>query len=792
MLPCSVGFAHVSQCLVRISRLPKCLRKSPSSSARYTIPATNGLTLISPSLPPKWAIQSRITEIAQSRHIPKASNATNHTETSCHRAPESAESVDPTCSTSIARKRHAIRFQSRSAKPFSPQQRFEVSRSTQRHVPRILSHVRSKARIPSCLPKRQSATRSIAKYLNPARPRMIWLGSRAKRENIAKLDYEQAHSHRYLDDLDTCWSKRFMRLEEGQALNVWKTMNIQQFVQKYVGIRMGRETFHRLWDRLPELYRLNRWQDVMLWCLQNHPEKALNLLLLTSQSQTFKPPRYMVQDCLHSIARHFLFTTQKAKPSAVDAIWYTAIKIVDRGSAEDLRSLFIFQDAIQLLLKHCRDTQALSLYEKLDVNQIEIPVNTMLHFLKRFGKMAKLDICIKLLERICSNASVKILGSKQLLSGCVSLLRTHWGLGEPYRIQSVLMSRMLEMGVRPDTHMYNIILLNMIEGYDFNTAWQTYDMLQENSHFKDIITYHILAKGAGLSRNPNVLQTVLEENPNTQDIYLMSQVLGAISEMSPGHEFSAMLEYYKQHLDLRPLQELGLCGAEAVSSQCLEHHGKWPNEYILGRMILACNKCHDSPSELIQRYQTFNNLVRQGHPLIAPLARYDYVANSFLLALGQRRQTLEYCTTVVKDMLSPSPSTDSILHSSPTVQTWSILMRSYMRHGQKLAAQKVLAMMRERDLQPNIVTWTTLIHGYAASQDTKGTIGALRQMEREGFEFNSWTMKALGMHKDRDTLLAKLKSSLNEDVADEPEEDVSLDNANGVQGYLADYSRRRR
>ena len=775
-----------TQCSFRISPLQKCLKTSLSICAKYSTPTNETITstALSPApIPvptPDWAAHFKIREVDQSSHDPRVWKDTNGTETSSDKPPASLSSESLSHWIPSVCERRALLLRKNERRSVR-QRKSAVSRSRRRRVPGKGRLAQSEPKPKSCSRRRGSGT-----YLNWAN-----LGSWATPRLNAYRGREQAKIDRSMNDPDMDWSTRFLRLGKGPPFGKWRTMNVRQLVQKHVRLDITEREFNHLWYHLRIHQRLSRWQEVMLWCLQNDPMKALNILRVASIGPTFRPPRYMAQDCLHFLARYFLFTYQeRPNPAALSTLWLTTMEFVDCDPAEDRRLFPVAQDVIQMLLRHCADAETLSLYHKLCANHAKLHFNTLLHFLQRFVDMGKLELCMELLKKLTRNAGVKLLSSDQVLSGCVKLLRTNWGIGGTFRVQSIILSQMLEMGVRPDTHMYNIIMLNMIEGGDFSAAWQTYDLLQESGHSNDRVTYHILAKGAGLSRNAKVLQMVLEENPNTEDLYLISEILGAISELSPGDEFSAMFEYYEKHLDLRPLQELGICSAEVVSSQDPELHGRWPSEYILGRMIIACNKCQPSASELIQRYEIFSDRVRRGHPLITPVTRYVSVANSFIFAFGQSRTTLEYCTTVLKDMLSPPPSTDSTLHAPPTVQTWNILMLSYQRHKQKHAAAKVLSMMRMRGLKPDVVTWTTLIHGLAAMQDIEGTIGALRQMEREGFRPNAWTINALDRYRDRKKLLDMLKLSMdtNEDEAEDPKEYALLNEVKySLAGYPGDH-----
>ncbi|KAL6715018.1 hypothetical protein ACLMJK_007279 [Lecanora helva] len=610
-----------------------------------------------------------------------------------------------------------------------------------------------------------------------------------------------------LDELVTSWSTRIMCLEEGRPLEHFRTIRIERFMRKYASIHISRKTLHQLWNHLPAKHRLDRWQDAILWCIQNSPKRALILLLATFKGSIFKPPRYMVEDCLRLLARRFLLDDVAPDPLALNAIWRLTIRFVEVASAKGSVSHTISQDVVQLLLKHCQGPQALSLYENLISNQTSLNVNTLLHFLEHFIDSGNLEASVNVFEKIANNCPAWFLSTEAIQMACVKIIRTRWGSERTYEIQSRILLRILEIGIRPTTQMYNAILLTMIEGHDFDTAWEMFGVAEQSSKFRiNSITYSILAKGASLSGNTSMLQKLLDdvkETPELQNERLLSDLLGAVGALSPDDEYPQMLAFYQQYFDIRPLHDLGLCILESEGQQSFEAGGKWPTKYILGRMILAYNKSHTSSHRLIQNYNTYHNFAQEEHPLIAPLARDDYVANSFVLAFGQKVETLPYCTTVIKHMLSPPP--DSPRYATPSVQTWSILLAAYMRHRQKFAAEKVFAMMQDRGLKPDQVTWTTLIGGYSSMQDIDSAVGAVRQMEAAGFEPNSRTWKALDRIWDQSRLLSVLKESIDDDLASEAtasdesgteilewekDEGFQKNKAKEIREYMSSYSQK--
>jgi len=60
-------------------------------------------------------------------------------------------------------------------------------------------------------------------------------------------------------------------------------------------------------------------------------------------------------------------------------------------------------------------------------------------------------------------------------------------------------------------------------------------------------------------------------------------------------------------------------------------------------------------------------------------------------------------------------------------------------------------------VEPTIVTWNSLCRGYARMQDVPNTVRTVEQLEDEGWEVDSITMKALAWIKDRNALIRAMK-----------------------------------
>lgn len=553
-----------------------------------------------------------------------------------------------------------------------------------------------------------------------------------------------------------------------EEMQDWTSLDTDRVMRYYSGACSSRDQVDEKGIGLRDSEPDRLWRNVMLWCLKYQKKQAIMLLLATFKGRKYIPPRIAVSDSLEFLARHFLYKVSAPSPMAVDAIWLLTCKLID-GASNDDRKYKVPQHLVYLVLQHVDDLRLLSFYWLLGLNKAVLHVNTMLHLLHRFLDMGRVNLSMKLLSTIANTGYD--LSKDRVQWACTKLLRARFDTETEYTVRSNILTQILEMGIRPKLPMFNAILTNAAEGKDFANAWQMYRLARENALIPDSTTYRVLLKGAVLSgESPNlelIVREVQANNEVLQDLPLVSDMLNAVSLLSPGDQFGAMLDFYKQRCDLRPLQELALCSVDTKAPpEGANCSGVWPDCHILTQMILFYVRLHQGSVGLIHNYNLYYQLVKENHPLVAPLARKDFVGNAFLLAFGKNPATLRHCTTVVKHMLefsSPSfVSFENVPYAAPKVQTWSILVHSYFRNGQRRAAEKVLDMMHERGIQGDRVTWNTIIHEYAVLKDAEATVDTVKKMEAAGFEADNYTTQALGKLCIPDRLAKALETDIQE------------------------------
>lgn len=575
-----------------------------------------------------------------------------------------------------------------------------------------------------------------------------------------------------LDDIDTSWlwnyaiiteQRKVLRLMPRAERLLWprmitSDMNIQQVLEAWQNIH-------------PRVIK-SRWQNYMLWALQESPEIALKSLDVTISYSIPKISRHIVEDCLDYLAAVFLKGVSSSDSSKLEYIYRLTCNFVKASPSEGIGKLSMNQQTVYLILAHCNNEQAENLYRIICNQNMELYSFTLLHFLRRFGDMGKRSLCVDVIQKI---TKCKIdLASDIVQSAFVRLLRTRYDENW-YKFSTFILAESLRMGIRPRIFMYNTIILNSVDAGDYQTAFHIYKLAQENGLKPDAVTYGILLKGCCQSMDQESLDFIIHEieadSALTADDDLIFIILYASLKIGLNRDlhsiFANLLLVYTKYFVLQPLQELGLVNIESPP-QSLNP----PSAKVLGIMLIAYIRQHSYSSEtLLDLYQRYCDCVKQEHPLIAPIAATDHVANAFILAFGRTFETLEICTTIIKSMLEPQHenlSTAKSLGSSkvagPTVYTWSILLMSFNRHHQMAAAEKVLSMMNDRGLEPNDVTWNNLVHGYALAQDIDGAMYSIKRMELEGYPIDNYTIVGLGKVKDRNLLITALNSTTNDDA----------------------------
>lgn len=508
------------------------------------------------------------------------------------------------------------------------------------------------------------------------------------------------------------------------------------------------------------------WLHSMQWILHNSVEDAPKFLKIT-HTQPY-PPSSWVADTLQYLAARLGHGSLESDGYSFDTLIDLFCVLSKRPNSPSLVSPGSF---LSLLLPRCSAEQVQRLLTTIREQRVEVHWRTLLQFSGRLARLGHFEEALGvLLDAASAGADID---SQQFKSNCAIILRKSIEQHDGLRVSLRIVSNLVSLGVKLNIQLCNILVLNAVEAGDLKTAFSVYNSLVEHGIQADKYTHAILLKGCKSAiEDSQTLNETIRRAIEGIDILkapiVATEILHALYlhhfHHYPDRAFSMLAEAYSQLFHTGALRSIGILSPQLnLSTANLQE----PTLAAIGIMFNAyLRQYQDSSYQQGDRsayalYLRFRDRVNEGKSPFTRLCETDHVANAFIMAFTQSQFTLQHALEVIQDIQRPitasSPKPDdqapmqdlTITPSPPTVQTWSILLNGFTKHGKMNAAEQVLDFMRHKGIEPNQVSWNTLINGYAGVQDADGAIGAVRRMQDQGWRVNEITRRAMGRLRSR-------------------------------------------
>ncbi|OQD77677.1 hypothetical protein PENDEC_c002G00636 [Penicillium decumbens] len=587
-------------------------------------------------------------------------------------------------------------------------------------------------------------------------------------------------------------AKRYQRAVRNPAVIPTLKEDDQALLEKIQADCHG--SFRDVWQTMSRRDKASTWQRLALWLLLNDPQLFLEFLLVTTEGKE-KPDFTMVADCLRYLDNfHYADWLKDWKSGAHNFESLVEACLHPR----DWPIISLPQKGARLYIRRASHEAVTLAFNTARGRSVEMTAETALCFMWRFTEFRDVDHALKSLEYIpMLNSPELSLNSKEVLRHCCKLLTLdsvqdgdNGRNGRNFRI----LPRLLKMGVRPDRDMMNLVLDNAYKTGDSQLGADMLQFMKNHGHNFDAYTYMTLLKDAvkrGDRGGAEVLiQKIEEEEELRSNPYLASKVFHTHyvftakhmdEDTDPSGVFYSMLDMYNTLHDITPLKELLI-----IPPQYMPRPGGSntpPSRIALYTMIATFFRCHTRPETVQRIYHRFRELVTQGHPFIAPLAETDHTYNEFLVAMRVHPRGLRSCVRLVEDMLHPptlSSTGEAMIHTKPTVITWTILLSAFVFHRELEAAEKIKEMMSKHQVQYDESTWNTVISGHVNAQNIPETAAAIKTMEEEGFSINPYTMKSLRYLRDPERLWAAI-NELDKRASEESQEQMTSTPESGTR-----------
>ncbi|KAI9664732.1 MAG: hypothetical protein M1821_006180 [Bathelium mastoideum] len=590
-----------------------------------------------------------------------------------------------------------------------------------------------------------------------------------------------------LDEFGHAWAERFISL----------AVKVESDLQKY--LNLGRSGITERAEALGKFLLRFEGQAARifeLWkaCLEPNEETVPFLLCLVSgsPSEALKtlfsdrtPPFYNRVTALRQTLprykyNHFLrWYTADALDFIADCCYRTRpgdTAVFDELYAEVMNTLAghkglrkVNQMALYTIIKNCTQEQVTTLYNTIESRNIICHPKTRAHFAHFFALNSNYKRTMEISKQMVDLGADPTEEHFQIT--CLFALRRSMRRENGYHDNPWIIAAMLEIGIPMNTLHYAVIMANANEAKDHSTVVRTYNLLKEHGQTLKPLIFRIVLMSCISSYDAETFQTVRrdvkESGCLSDDILAGTLLCASYVFLVKEHDDNKMLVFhdliklYCDIFDSTPLADLQILPA---STNVPELNPRKPTSFAVGVMLCAFVRAHMAGRTfdffmLEKIYRNFRKLVEQGHELAAPIVRTTHVANTFIYAIGKSPKYLRKCLDMVSTMTTPLPPTAicqntglRIKQAQPCVYTWSILINSFSRSGQNVAARRVLEIMQERGVEPNVVTWSSLTHGYSKSQDATGLLDALLNMEASDVKMDRRTLEGLQKFRNKQAL----------------------------------------
>lgn len=516
-------------------------------------------------------------------------------------------------------------------------------------------------------------------------------------------------------------------------------------------------SFKTAWEELEPHVKAAHWQRLALWLLQRSPLAIPEFLYITTQSNQ-KPDCRMVVDCFQFLTTHY---PEEWKYWSKGSLTHASViqTCLDRKNWPIAK---VPQNSIRLYMA-CTDYSGLCNVLQWMKEGHNLGGWNILNLVRGFVKHQDAERALETFQYITTINDERFnMDSTGVMRHCCKILTLDSVADGPNGRNFRILPRLLEMGIRPDRDMMNLVLLNAFRTGDPQLGLDVLDFMQNRSYEFDAYTYSILLTDAVGRGDRERVATLIKEIEGLPEIRRNSHVASKLmhayyvfvarnmdADVEPSRIFYAMLDLYVELYDITPLKELLLVPSEYTPT--VKGLNEQPTLIALFLVIATYFRCQRRYQHVERIYSRFRELVLQGHKHFAPLAATDHTYNVFLSTLRDNPHGMRLCVRIVQDMLQ-SPSTiavnnefekRTINHVKPAAQTWTILLSAFLYNRQPYAAEKVKEMMAKHNIEYNQVVWNTVINGYANAQNIPDLAMAIRTMEEQGFAVDEYTMRSL-------------------------------------------------
>jgi len=489
----------------------------------------------------------------------------------------------------------------------------------------------------------------------------------------------------------------------------------------------------------PESVSQELWPKVMIYILDQTPEKALEFLLVTHKR--FILPYSMVSDVINHLITRADFLNE-----SISQFQKIADALIILSHRPDQQSLRVDGSRMYILLNSISLPSAFHLVKTLRLNKTLVTGSSLLHLINRLAEAGLVQEAFEELGNVARQK--KYVKNSAFQSVCTTLLlhasKDKKGLRLCLKIIPLLSSANIPINVQ----LCNMMILNAINAGDLKMAYQMYNTLLETDSKPDEFTIATLLKGSTLIMDDkHKILDMIDVTVRSKTL-LTSKIVACrllqtlynfhIKSRNP-LAYNLIVEVYAQFFDIRPLQLLDLDVVTHRRQNSTIHAAAAQPLDIVIRAYLRLKV--PSPQDAVRLYNKIESMALEGQEPFQQMLGEDYLPNAFIMYLSQQADSLNLALDLLRDMINNDNHKDSVLKCKPTILTLTILLEAFCKHSSSTNGflnhatsllDLIEAKINEEGLSVDARPYMALLTIYSQNNHVKGLkrcIEALRGKE---------------------------------------------------------------
>ena len=307
-----------------------------------------------------------------------------------------------------------------------------------------------------------------------------------------------------------------------------------------------------------------------------------------------------------------------------------------------------------------------------------------------------------------------------------------------------LLKLMTGAGLEPGIEVYNMLLARAAEEKDEASLRRYFEAVRDAGMQPNMVTYSITHAFYKRQRNERMRESALHEACRIDpalNLFLATDALHA--EVLDEKPYVDVFRRFQRIFRVRLLEDLALVPALGTRHDpAAERRKLRPDGVTLAVMVTSYCTSERAVANIWRLYTLYRAKMRDRSRANAALRRVllcngSFIPHAIMLGLGKRIAGLRHVASVLDDMLGPDAPIEADVYS------WSIFLHLLTRAGRMAEAETVVRVMAEHGMEPNAVTFTTLLSGYVRLNMADRAEGVLEQMAAAGVDANVYTWTSL-------------------------------------------------